>query len=223
MAAGRPAFQGKSRASLISSIMSAEPPPIASLQPLAPPALDRVIRTCLAKDPDERIQTAHDVMLQLQWIAEGGSQAGVPAPVAARRKGRERLAWIIAAGAGVAAVVLSLVLVRSAKPAVEVMRLQLALPRSLAQLGSPRISPDGRFVAFDGSDSAGHSTIWVRPLGSLTAEPIPSSEGLTARPFWSPDSRFIAFMAGGKLKKVAATGGPAQTVCDAPPGYDGSR
>src|SRR5258706_5838607 len=97
MAAGRPAFQGKSRASLISSIMSAEPAPIATVQPLAPPALDRVIRTCLAKDPDARIQTAHDVMLQLQWIAEGGSQAGVPAPVAARRKSRERLAWAVAA------------------------------------------------------------------------------------------------------------------------------
>src|SRR5262249_61547096 len=88
MVAGRPAFQGKSRASLITAIMSSEPPPVASLQPLAPPALDRVIRTCLAKDPEDRIQTAHDVMLQLQWIAEGGSQAGVPAPGAARRKAR---------------------------------------------------------------------------------------------------------------------------------------
>ena len=222
MATGRPAFQGKSRASLISSIMSAEPQAITAIQPLAPPALDRVIRTCLAKDPGDRIQTAHDVMLQLQWISEGGSQAGVPAPVAARRKGRERIAWGIATAALLATAAFAFVLVQGARHPREAIRLQIALPRSIAQMGSPKISPDGRFIAFDGFDSTGRAMIWVRPLGSLTAEPIPSSEGLSARPFWSPDSRFIGFMAGGKLKKVAVTGGPAQTICDAPSGYDGS-
>ena len=220
MTAGRPAFQGKSRASLISAIMSSEPQSITSLQPLAPPALERVIRTCLAKDPDERIQTAHDVMLQLQWISEGGSQAGVPAPVAARRKGRERIAWAVAAAAVVASAALTFFIVRATQPPAEPIRLYIALPRSLAQLGSPRVSPDGRFVVFDGSDSTGRALVWVRPLGSLVAEPIPSTEGITARPFWSPDSRFIGFMAGGKLKKVAVSGGPAQTICDAPTGYD---
>ncbi len=222
MATGRPAFQGKSRASLISAIMSSDPQPLMAVQPLAPPALDRVIRTCLAKDPDARIQTAHDVMLQLQWIAEGGSQAGVPAPVAARRKGRERLAWGIAAVSLLAAAALAFVVGRSVKAPAEIARLQVTLPRSIAQMGSPRISPDGRFIAFDGFDSTGRAMVWVRPMGSLAAEPIPSTEGLTARPFWSPDSRFIGFMAGGKLKKVAVTGGPAQTICDAPTGYDGT-
>src|SRR5213596_2294869 len=90
MATGRKAFSGSSQASLISAIMKEEPAPIATLQPMTPPALDRVVRTCLAKDPEDRFQTAHDAKLQLQWIAEVGSAAGIPAPLVARRKSRER-------------------------------------------------------------------------------------------------------------------------------------
>src|SRR5213594_4388516 len=89
MATGQKAFSGKSQASLISAIIGTQPPPISSIQPMVPPALDRVVKTCLAKDPEDRWQTAHDVMLELKWVAEGGSQAGVPAPVVARRKIRE--------------------------------------------------------------------------------------------------------------------------------------
>ena len=96
MATGKRAFTGKSQASLIAAILSAEPPPLASVQPMTPPALERLVKVCLAKDPDDRLQTAHDVMQELKWIAEAGSAAGVPAPVAARRKSRERLAWILA-------------------------------------------------------------------------------------------------------------------------------
>jgi len=97
MATGKKAFEGRSQASLIAAILEREPPPISTLQPMSPPALDRVVKTCLEKDPDERFQTAHDLKLQLQWIGEGGSQAGVPAPVAAHRKARERVAWVAAA------------------------------------------------------------------------------------------------------------------------------
>src|SRR5262249_36975368 len=79
MASGRRAFSGKSHASIVAAILASEPQPVSSMQPMSPPALDRVIKGCLAKDPDERWQTAHDVKLQLQWIAEGGSQAGIPA------------------------------------------------------------------------------------------------------------------------------------------------
>src|SRR2546426_1943008 len=97
MATGRRAFEGKSKTSLIAAIVSSQPPPISSIQPMSPPALDHVVRRCLEKDPDDRWQTAHDVKLQLQWIAEGGSQVGLPAPVTARRRGRERWAWLLAA------------------------------------------------------------------------------------------------------------------------------
>src|SRR5579864_3620905 len=95
MVTGKRAFEGKTTASTIAAILASEPQPINSLQPTSPPALDRVVRTCLAKEPDERFQSAHDVKVQLKWIAEGGSQFGTPAPVAARRLSRERT-WIIA-------------------------------------------------------------------------------------------------------------------------------
>jgi len=93
MSAGKRAFTGKTQASIVAAILASEPPPVSTVQPMAPPALDRVVATCLAKDPDERFQTAHDLKLQLRWIVEGGSKAGIPAPVAAQRKNRERILW----------------------------------------------------------------------------------------------------------------------------------
>jgi eukaryotic-like serine/threonine-protein kinase len=93
MATGHSAFSGASRASISASIMSSEPAPISELQPLSPPALDRVVQTCLAKEPDERWQTAHDVRLQLEWIRDAGSQAGVPRIKGEHRITRERIAW----------------------------------------------------------------------------------------------------------------------------------
>ena len=98
MLTGQKAFTGKSQASLIGSIMNSDPPPISSIQPMIPASLDRIVKGCLAKEPEHRWSTAHDVMLQLQWIAEGGSMAGVPAPVVARRKNREKLAWALLRG-----------------------------------------------------------------------------------------------------------------------------
>src|SRR5713226_9455328 len=97
MATGLKAFTGKSQASLISAIMSAEPLAISTLQPLAPAALDHVVRTCMAKEPEARWQTAHDILLQLKWIAEAGSHAGIAKPIISRRKSRELLAWALVA------------------------------------------------------------------------------------------------------------------------------
>jgi len=223
MATGRRAFVAETQASLIGAIMHEKPEPVSSIQPMTPPALDRVIQSCLAKDPEERWQTAHDVKLQLQWIAEGGSVVGLPAPVAARRKSRERLAWAAFAVAGLAAALFAVGYFLRAPVPAQQTRFEIAPPPELGRLGSPRISPDGRYLAFRGVDSNGDAQLWLRPMDSLEARPLAGTEGARgdARPIWSPDSRYIAFFVGDKLKKVPVAGGPAQTICDAD-GADGS-
>ncbi|HEX7253272.1 MAG TPA: protein kinase, partial [Thermoanaerobaculia bacterium] len=161
MATGQKAFQGKSQASLIGSILKEEPPPVSSVAPMTPPALDRVIKTCLSKDPENRFQTAHDVKLQLQWVAEGGSQAGLPAPVVARRKNREKLAWMVAGVAALAAVAFAAAFVRRAQVKARTVRFEIPTPEEVTSIDLPRISPDGHTIAFNATDSSGKTRIWV--------------------------------------------------------------
>ena len=221
MLTGRKAFSGKSQASLIGSIMTSEPAPISSIQPMTPPAVDRLVKGCLAKEPEHRWSTAHDVMLQLQWIAEGGSAAGLPAPVAARRRSREKLAWGVAAALLLISAALAWGFVRRAPQPPRVVRFEVANPPGVTTIDSPKISPDGKMLAFNATDAAGKTQIWIRPLNALTAQPLPGTEG-TRRPFWSPDSRFLGFVADGKLKKIDVTGGPPTKICDVPTGVDGT-
>ena len=221
MATGRKAFTGKSQASLIGSILRDDPPSIVEAAPMIPPALNRVVKTCLAKDPEDRFQTAHDAKLQLEWIAEGGSQAGVPAPVVARRKNREKLAWAVAALAAIAAAGLGLGYWKRSPRPLRTVRFEIPAPTEVSTLDTPKISPDGRILAFDATDSSGRNRIWVRPLNALQAHALAGTEG-TKRGFWSPDGKYIAFFADGKLMKVDVAGGPPQKICDAPTGSDGT-
>ena len=221
MLTGHKAFSGKSQASLIGSIMTSEPAPISSIQPMTPPAVDRLVKGCLAKEPEHRWSTAHDVMLQLQWIAEGGSAAGLPAPVAARRRSREKLAWGVAAALLLISAALAWGFVRRAPQPPRVVRFEVANPPGVTNVDAPKISPDGKMLAFNATDAAGKTQIWIRPLNALTAQPLPGTEG-TRRPFWSPDSRFLGFVADGKLKKIDVTGGPPTKICDVPTGVDGT-
>jgi len=219
MATGRKAFQGKSQASLIAAILASEPPPLATLQPLAPPALERVVRGCLVKDPEERWQSAHDLMLELKWIAEAGPQAGAPGSGLARHRIRER-AWI-ASALVLAAATLFLVLARSRGGATgdRAIRSSILPPEKSAFLfggissGPVAVSPDGRLLAFVARTPEGRELLWVRPLDSLSARPLEGTEGASF-PFWSPDSRSIGFFADSKLKKIEAQGGPPLTICD---------
>ena len=222
MATGRKAFTGKSRASMIGAILKDQPAPISSIAPMTPPAFDRLVQTCLAKEPEDRFQTAHDVRLQLQWIAEGGSQAGAPAVVVSRRKTRERMAWATSAALLVAAAVLGVGYMRRAPAAASPVRFQLVLPDALSVVEAPRISPDGKLLAFSARNADGKAQIWLRPLESLDPRPVPGTDGASYRPIWAPDSRHIAFVAEGKLKKVDIAGAPPQTICDATTGADGS-
>jgi len=224
MATGRKAFSATSQASLITAIMSSDPAPISSVQPMSPRPLDRVVKTCLAKDPEDRWQSAADAGRELKWIAEGGSQAELPAPLVARRKGRERLAWGAFAIAALAALVSVFLLVLQRREPTGVFRSSI-LPPANSRFwfsGSPMaVSPDGRQVAFVTQSPEGARLLWIQPFEASAAQPIAGTEGAYF-PFWSPDSRFLGFFAEGKLKKIAASGGPPQTLCDAPSGGGGT-
>jgi eukaryotic-like serine/threonine-protein kinase len=221
MATGKKAFSGRSQASLISSIMSSEPQPVSAVAPLTPPAFDRVVRTCVAKDPEDRWQTAHDIAVQLKWVAEG-SPAGIVARPAAPR--RERLAWGAFAVAAIAALVLGVLLSRQRREPSRIFRSSILPPENtrFEFRGSPMvISPDGRQVAFVAQPREGARQLWLRAFDAVEARPLAGTEEAT-RPFWSPDSRFLGFFAGGKLKKIAVSGGSSQTLCDAPSGRGGT-
>jgi Tol biopolymer transport system component len=226
MATGNKAFSGKSQASLISAIMSSDPPPISSLQPMSPPALDRVVKTSLAKDPDARWQSTHDVAEELKWIAEGGSQAGLPAPVIARRKSRERVAWVVAGVCLLAAIFFAVVHFRQTTVEARPMRFFVFPPEETTIAFGPSapqvaVSPDGRYLVLTTTASDQKTHLWIRPLDSLAARKLAGTEGAIF-PFWSPDSRFIGFFAQGKLRRIDVSGGSPQTLCDAPSGNGGA-
>lgn len=221
MATGKPAFKGKSQASIVAAILASEPQPISSVQPTSPVGLDRLIRSCLAKDPDDRLQTAHDVKLQLQWIAEGtSSQSGAPVPVIARSK-KQQLPWMVA---GVLAIVIVLLAIGYVErtPNPRLLRATIVAPekQSLDPF-SFALSPDGTKIAFVAFNSDQGTQLWVRSLSSSAAEPLAGTEDASF-PFWSPDSRYIGFFAAGKLKTIEAGGGSALTLADAPLGRGGS-
>jgi Tol biopolymer transport system component/predicted Ser/Thr protein kinase len=226
MATGKPAFSGRTKASLIASILSADPKPLSELAPMTPPALDRVVRTCLAKDPDERFQTAHDLKLQLQWIMEGGTQLGIPAPVAHRRKNRERLAW--ASGVILALLVAAGFLAYMRSRPRELYQFLVMPPEKTAfnfrgLAGPPAVSPDGKQVAFVATTvgQIGNRSLWLRNLDSVDARPLNGTEG-AIYPFWSPDGRFLGFFSNGKLKKIEVATGVVLNICDVPEGRGGA-
>jgi Tol biopolymer transport system component len=221
MATRKRAFEGKSQASVISAIMSSDPVPMTSLQPMTPPALDRVVKRCLAKETDERWQSANDLTNELKWIAEGGSQATfalAPAAKGIRALGRRPL--ILGLGAllfGAASASLALWNLKPSPPQ-PVTRTVINLPpgQQLAGLdGGPAValSPDGTQLAYV-ARQGGIQQIYLRALDSLDAKPILGTEGGVS-PFFSPDGQWLGFFVGGKLKKVSVSGGAAVTLADA--------
>jgi Tol biopolymer transport system component len=231
MLTGKRAFEGKSQLSIASAILEKDPAPVSSIKPMTPPALDHAIRRCLAKDPEERWQTGRDLELELKWIAEKGSHAGASGPFVALRGIRGWLGW---AGTAFTALVLFglglFVVSYFSHPAPHVQTIRASIPpppnaafsffSSVA--GSVAISPDGRFLAFTPEEKGRAPQLWIRALDSLESRPLAGTEYAFA-PFWSPDSKWIAFFStNGKLKKVEASGGLVEVLCDAQFGRGGT-
>jgi eukaryotic-like serine/threonine-protein kinase len=223
MATGRKAFSGASQASLISAIMKEEPRPIATIEPASPAALDRVVRTCLAKDPEERWQSAADVKRELSWI--GAESAPAPTPIvtaaAAARPRRAWLPWLaLAALLCAGAVTLAFALRRPAPAAARRMDLSIVLPERTIQNDFFALSPDGGALAFSGIAS-GKSLIRIRELASSDVRALPGTESAESL-FWSPDGRSIGFVARGKLRKIDVATGSIEALADAEAGRGGA-
>ncbi len=215
MVTGRRAFEGKTRTSLIAAIVDRDPPPISSLQPLTPPSLERIIKICLAKDPDDRWQTAHDVQLQLKWLDDAGSQAGLAAPVIAGRRRKESLTRAAAVAALIAALIFGGLWLRerfARKP--EPLTVSIHPPSKMQFAFAVALSPDGSELAFINAAVAGSSPrIHIRSLRDASVRELAGTEGATY-PFWAPDGRHLGFFANGKLKRVAASGSTPEILCD---------
>ncbi|HTS59612.1 MAG TPA: protein kinase [Terriglobales bacterium] len=216
-ATGRRAFCGKTQISVASAILEKEPEPISAVKPLTPLLLEQVVQGCLAKSPDDRFQTAHDVKLQLKWMGENANQIAAAAAPSGRVR-RDGVLW-----SAIGALLLLLIAAgamgwwrpRSPRP---VLRATLLPPTGtqfalLNRNGPPAFSPDGKRIAFIAS-RGGKTSLWVRSLDKTDAVELPGTSGAFF-PFWSPDSNFIGFFANGKLLKMDANGGPPVPICNA--------
>jgi len=225
MVTGRPAFAGRSKASLIAAILSSEPAPFGHTQRLVSPALERAVKHCLAKDPDERWQSAADLRDELRWIAAGGSAAGVVAPVATRRKLREYLAWSLVLVFALTAALGYWQPVRERRSPPSSLRLSILLPAtealSFSRDRAPiALSPDGKNVAYT-VRRGDISQLYLRALNRLEPTLVPASED-AYNPFFSSDGQWVGFFAQGKLKKAAVAGGVPQDICAAGDGIGAS-
>jgi eukaryotic-like serine/threonine-protein kinase len=213
MSTGKRAFDGKSAASVVASIMNTEPAPLTSVAPLAPPALEWAVKKCLAKDPDERWQNAGDLASELRWIQEGGSRAGAVVPSVVRTR-RRFLRWAALTAAVVAGSLLGFFMKKALIQPTLRVAINLPSGTALVPFGGTVLSPDGQRMVMTLADAQGKTKFWVRQLSNDTALPLDGTEG-GIYPFWSPDSRFIAFFAlDGKIRKMEAGGGPAEALCD---------
>ncbi len=218
MATGKPTFSGKSRASLIASILTNDPPPMSQHQPMAPLALERVVKKCLAKDPDERWQNASDLASELKWIAEGGSQTASIAASAAPAK-KDRLGWLVAAASLVLLLGGGFLWWNSAHRAQAPMYFHAAVPFAASGVA---LSPDGKTVALTAySSQLNDYALWTYEVGGQRTNLLDGTQG-AAHPFWAPDGKYIGFFSDGKLKKIEPTGGKAQVICAAPNGRGGT-
>jgi serine/threonine-protein kinase len=213
MATGKKAFEGKTQVSLIAKILETEPAPMSSLQPMTPPALDHVVKKCLAKEPEKRWQAASDLRDELRWIAEGSGQAAAPTHTV-RKAGGSRHTIVVSAAISLIAVLITVIgiwnLSRAPSAPASVTRSLFSLPAGDRLVGSLALSPDGSRLVY-AARRGNIQQLFLHPMDSFETRPIPGTEGADA-PIFSPDSQWIGFVADGKLKKVSIGGGASVTL-----------
>jgi serine/threonine protein kinase len=223
MLSGKQAFTGESQVEVMNGILKEDPPELRETNAKIPPAVDKIVRRCLEKNREQRFHSARDLGYALEAVASSTSDSNQTAvaqaldttTLAKRGDWRERI-WMIATGIlAVALLALGLVWLRRAEPASQTVRFSLFAPERTSFVEpSFALSPDGQQLAFSATDAAEKTLLYLRPLNSLAAQPLPGTEGAML-PFWSPDSRSIGFFSDGKLKRVEASGGLPQTLCEA--------
>jgi len=214
MITGTKAFEGRNRPMLVAAIGTLDPYPLSKTQPDSPPMLDHIVQRCLAKDPDDRWQTAHDLLVQLRWVAEGGDVL----LARARQKRERRTVAVLATATFLVTVLVGVAF--SWRGSGETESFQFRVPVTGLSTADIAISPDGKLLAFVARpNTADASSLYVRPTGSTAFTRLVGTDD-AAQPFWSPNSRSIGFAAAGRLKTVDATGGAPKDLGPAP-GFTG--
>jgi Tol biopolymer transport system component/predicted Ser/Thr protein kinase len=217
MLSGKSAFAGESVSDTLASVLKVDPDWTALPQD-TPAAIHKLLRRCLTKDRKHRLQAIGEARIVIEeQVANPQSQAEVPVQVGASAS---KLPWILAVAGIAAAVIVSFLYFRAQSKAERTQRYTIALPEKTTNIHSFAVSPDGRYVAIAAIVN-GKRQLWLRALDALQAQPMPDSDD-AAFPFWSPDSQHIGFFAQDKLKKIAASGGPAQVLCSVVDGRGGS-
>jgi serine/threonine-protein kinase len=218
MLTGRRAFEGKSQLSVASAILEKEPAPISSVKPMTPPALEHVVRKCLAKTLEDRWHSAHDLKDELEWISQT-SREGMTLPVRSRRR---QFLMVVGGVMVLAIAALATLILTNRQPNPldrPLTRFAITLPPGettpLVTWPALAISPDGTqlvYVAGRGESKQ----LYLRSMDRLEVTPLGGTENASS-PFFSPDSQWIGFFADGKLKKISLRGGFPATLCDTTP------
>ncbi len=216
MVAGKKAFQGERSANLIAAILQSKPMPLSLLRSGVPGLLDRVVDGCLAKDPEDRWSALHDVVLQLEGVRKEDWSARSPGSTAEVGKKRARFVVVATGVVGIllAALLSPMLYEQETQNDAPFRHLEIFPPEDLTFFSPAAVSPDGKHIAVVAGNTSANTRIWVRDIDAPELRPLSGTDGAYARmPFWSPDSRFIAFSDGINLQKVALSGGSPQVVC----------
>jgi Tol biopolymer transport system component len=221
MLTGRRAFEGDTVSDTLASVLRA-PMEWEALPASTPPAVLRLLRRCLERDPKKRLRDIGEARIALDTVGTEPELAAAIAPAAVTPPKRSLLPWALFGLASIAAIGLAGLIATRKPPEARVVKFTVDPGDKLSRMDWPRLSPDGRLLAFQGFDAAGKQAIWIRPVDSLTAYPLAGTEGSIWRPFWSPDSRYLGYFDGRQLKKIPVAGGPPQLIGEAENGADGS-